>query len=392
MAATPCKVGATDIACEAELMATPSLPMASLRPGPAYIVRAVGPTIEVCEIQPMGQAGSTFVSKIVCRVRAGGLYELRPLLMYESESEAFPAPPDCSTPCVCSDLELPGKGFADFAAPHARLAFLPGRWRWTRESAGGWEWASDSGTEPGRSKSLPSPGTCPRIHLVGDSHDRAAYDLLRANGFDVTYIGGIGVQQHWMLDMERIHLEATRGDCRRQAFRGGEGPGSLLRAAQDLPKLIPGLSKGDVVVLSAGSWDLRDMSVEHFARDLELLFSRAARYAGFVRLVFRLAPAYSYLRDDFLRGREMRTNQKLMAARDAVRRSLPAAMALWDSFAVTLPRFEESCDTHHFICAGKDLDKSRIGIADVSHFLGSVCDNRTAVAVKLGPQRGNGYV
>jgi len=223
------------------------------------------------------------------------------------------------------------------------------------------------------SRALPLPGSCPAIRLVGDSHSRVAFDLLRDHGFNVTYTNANGVQDHW-IDGSALAERAKHGDCAGQAFKRGNGPASLLHSVAAFQDSLPGHTAHDVVVLGAGTWDLRDMSVDDFVRDVKVLFGRVEALKGRARFVFRNAPAYSYKRGGFLGSREMRTNEKLAEAAARVRELLPPHMGLWDSFAVTAPRFEESCDTHHFICHGQSVDEIGIGVADLSAFLLSVCE------------------
>lgn len=393
IAAEPCTVGAADIACEGELWATPSTRVARPTSGPSYIVRAVGPTIEVCnatQSSETGPAGPAFVTRFTCRLRAGGAYELRPLLTYESQEEAYAAPPRCSSPCVCSDLKMPGAGFPSFVAPHAKLAPAQGTSgaRWTQEAGGNWSFRADDhpglAEAPDLSSTVPAPDSCPMLYFVGDSHIGGVFKFLEDRGYRAKFQRSFGIQNHYIPDMTRTVKNAHRGDCSYQDFHGGDGENSTLQFAADPLKVFPDLGKDDVVVVGAGTWDLRDSSVSDFVRDFELLSQRLAKVSKLARFVYRTAPAFSFKRAQAkLRGREMRTNERLMEANARVRELLPAGVALWDSLLATLPRFEESCDSHHYLCHRQPLEKNRIGIADLSLFLSSVCDMRKATAVEF---------
>ncbi|KAJ9457760.1 hypothetical protein DIPPA_18159 [Diplonema papillatum] len=119
-----------------------------------------------------------------------------------------------------------------------------------------------------------------------------------------------------------------------------------------------------VVALNAGSWDLRDVSVEEYCRRVGVLRSMLGarrlpvkRRSGWgprvvVKWVWRTVPAYSYGGKD-LRNGDLRTNEKVAAANACAADVLRAGFAGWtvhDTFTYTHPVFLSPCDTHHFLC------------------------------------------
>ena len=70
-------------------------------------------------------------------------------------------------------------------------------------------------------------------------------------------------------------------------------------------------------------------------------------------VVWRTAPAYSYKRYEFSEQKEYRTNAKLeriAAITTAYLARYCPHVRILDSFRITLPMFEHSCDTHHYLC------------------------------------------
>lgn len=387
MAAEPCTVGRADITCSGELLATPSAPAADLASGPSYVVRAVGPTIEVCNttvVPKTAHAGSAFVTRFACRVQRGGVWELRPLLTYETQEEAYgAASPTCKSPCVCSDLKMSNASFPSFVAPHALLATGGGRGgRWSWEAGGKWSFRRDDdrASTLDLSSVLPSPDACPMLYLVGDSHTRRVFEFLDRRGFKVKYAAAIGIQDHWINKCDKVLKDAERGNCSYRAFVGGKQGHSLLKFVSTPVHRFPELTKDDVVVVGAGTWDLRDSPVADFVRDFELLLQKLAKVSGKARFVYRTAPAFSYRRTRFT-ARDARTNERLVEANAKVLQMLPPTVGLWDSLSVTLPRLEESCDSHHYLCPNQELDNISVGVADLSLFLSSICDMQTPQTV-----------
>ena len=177
-----------------------------------------------------------------------------------------------------------------------------------------------------------------RVLLVGDSHQRRLENYLQSLDVNASYIGSTGI-------MNRNFTNFTK-NCT-QTLSPGTDDAGLYRSALTLGH------GHDVVVFESGHWDMRDTSVEVYKAE----FARLVHETPFCNLgrtvVWRTAPAYSYKRYEFLEQKEYRTNAKLerIAAitKAYLARYCPHVRIL-DSFRITLPMFEHSCDTHHYLC------------------------------------------
>jgi hypothetical protein len=108
------------------------------------------------------------------------------------------------------------------------------------------------------------------------------------------------------------------------------------------------------VLIQGGHWDLRDSSLEEYRRNFAVLLQHMLECSLLKgRLIVRTAPSYSYRRSQATAGREYRTNTKFQLAAEFIREQVEIFepdIHLLDSFSFTSPRFEESCDTHHYFC------------------------------------------
>jgi len=140
-------------------------------------------------------------------------------------------------------------------------------------------------------------------------------------------------------------------------------------------KRVHEMAENDVVVLSAGTWDLRDDTVEAFLGDLArfLEASRAQRSEikrRGARVFWRTAPPYSFHKSMW-QGREGRTNEKLAAASIGAKElAAREGLEVWDSYRVLAARWDSPCDTHHYLCGKSPFEP---GVDDLSVFLSLVC-------------------
>ena len=165
-----------------------------------------------------------------------------------------------------------------------------------------------------------------------------------------------------------------------------------------------------LVVLNFGSWELRDISAPLYLNDWIFVMSSllaavdacvaSGRCPSATQVVWRTTPAFSYKRDLFA-DYEFRTNEKIqwattrqleyVAEMNVVReRDGRRPIAVHDTLAITLPRFSESVDTHHYLgkskCkTGSGIGPQRtcpfgaswgnaIGLADLNALLNSICN------------------
>ena len=177
-----------------------------------------------------------------------------------------------------------------------------------------------------------------RVLLVGDSHQRVLENYLQSLDVNASYIGSTGI-------MNRNFTNFTK-NCT-QTLSPGTDDAGLYRSALTLGH------GHDVVVFESGHWDMRDTSVEVYKAE----FARLVHETPFCNLgrtvVWRTAPAYSYKRYEFLEQKEYRTNAKLeriAAITTAYLARYCPHVRILDSFRITLPMFEHSCDTHHYLC------------------------------------------
>jgi len=203
---------------------------------------------------------------------------------------------------------------------------------------------------------------------------KAAFHYLQAHGHRATaFQWAHGIYDHYITNYDQVVSDAKRHVCDYSVY-SGTGTLSIrhfLKSA--LENKHERISKRSVVVLGAGTWDLRDEGVDKFLHDFEAVMPLIERLQqqGY-RLIVRTPPPYSYKRGDALGSREMRTNEKLrLASQGMVQLAQRAHVQVWDSFAILLPRFEESVDTHHYI--DRSSNANAPGVADLSYLMHLVC-------------------
>merc|ERR1719161_2116642 len=113
---------------------------------------------------------------------------------------------------------------------------------------------------PNHAATMPPSQACPTLQLVGDSHMARVYDFLHARGYRVKYENAMGIRNHYISNYRECVKQAELNNCTAQVFRGDNSPGSLLHYVQNLMQH----AEGKIVILGAGTWDLRDISVEDF--------------------------------------------------------------------------------------------------------------------------------
>jgi hypothetical protein len=95
-----------------------------------------------------------------------------------------------------------------------------------------------------------------------------------------------------------------------------------------------------------------------------------------VHVIWRTPPAYSFRRDTF-KELEYRSNERLRAAAAMVMEVMAKEnesdwkITVHDTFRVTYPLFETSCDSHHYLCSKGS--HSVAGIADAELLVEHMC-------------------
>lgn len=214
------------------------------------------------------------------------------------------------------------------------------------------------------------------------------YHFLDNRGYDVSHWFAAGIRDHNMRHLKDVITDAALNNCAGDINFGGEnGRMCLLHQLQKViedPELQERGGVKPLIALGPGTWDLRDESVDDYVRDFKTMLEKVEEgiKIGALspdRLILRNVPSYSYKRSfHILYGREYRTNAKLVDANKRV-----AALAaehnlrLWDTFSITLPRFEESVDTHHYL---DPVTANDIGVVDTAMLLDLVCNTTKSKA------------
>lgn len=195
-----------------------------------------------------------------------------------------------------------------------------------------------------------------RVLFVGDSHTREAYNTLeRATGRKAgavarawKYFGGGGITL------------TGAGPARAWSNRL-----SILQHVIEGALSAPDGANYTHVVFNYAQWDLQWLPAERHLADWALWFGtlrgpleRAAAAGERVpTLIWRMSSAWGHRREDG-HAAEYRTNAKIRWTVERQREYLQWLRKFWgegapyrmhDSFGISLPRFHETLDTHHFI-------------------------------------------
>ena len=152
------------------------------------------------------------------------------------------------------------------------------------------------------------------------------------------------------------------------------------------------------IVFNFGHHDLRDISAARYLADWTLFtaelvvgLKRAGYFDRGGRLIWRMAPAYSYRRD-LSAKHEYRTNQKIAWANariaeyvELLARSRNVTIEVHDSFAVTAPFFTSTVDTHYLSAFPDERRGAKrtglgrhghghVGLADLNALLNTICN------------------
>ena len=108
--------------------------------------------------------------------------------------------------------------------------------------------------------------------------------------------------------------------------------------------------RNKVVVAGAGTWDMRDNGVDVFLGDFRKLLAELIRLRSHgIRVFYRAAPAWPAAKTSE-HGRHRMTNDKLAATNAVIlSEAASAGVPVWNSFAITLPRFEDAVDAVQFL-------------------------------------------
>lgn len=202
---------------------------------------------------------------------------------------------------------------------------------WTAEH----EWVQHCKPNP-----IPAPRS-PRLLLIGDSHTRVfAQELQRVSKFasvDYTVIHGISLIDN---DTDNPHKYWVRDE--------------LLRDKEQ--HVIDAASQADVLVLNAGQWSLRDLTLDVFRAEAEYLvqfFERVHVQHPSITLVWRTILPYSYKHRSGDYRADRRSNPRIAEANTLIQSLLSNSTApvfVHDSWQILAPFWDQPCDTNHYLC------------------------------------------
>eukprot|EP01059_Diplonema_ambulator_P014877 TRINITY_DN25903_c0_g1_i2.p1 TRINITY_DN25903_c0_g1~~TRINITY_DN25903_c0_g1_i2.p1 ORF type:complete len:512 (+),score=71.18 TRINITY_DN25903_c0_g1_i2:70-1536(+) len=211
--------------------------------------------------------------------------------------------------------------------------------------------------------------------IVGDSHMRSWVNATVEGTGNAGLVPSIGD-----LQAKSTHLEVADAGTvkyiRTEALVMTDKPASSsipvdFRRGSDhtdhqinnLASLLPSLTgTSTTVVVNFGAWDLRDVSVEVYCERMKQFLKKlddqgvySAKLNG-VNFVWRMTAPYSYNSAKF-RETDYRTNEKIEAANHCVAGLLSEYPGVWgihDTYRLAHPLFEETCDSHHYLCNPRD--------------------------------------
>ena len=318
----------------------------------AFMLRFVGPSIVLGSVRPViNREPNTHYGKF--RIYDAGSYKMQLILLHKNMQEAFPQFPDVVSQPMWQgdypDIEPTVTVSAKAEPPTAPLQpcpamdnSAPGRWLAVGPSTNGekqrYEWQPFNCSL--RRYSNDGVRSClekKRLYVLGDSNEKNLVAYLRgiARNASITFVF-----------LDGIVTTNVRGKAVVQPPQ--RNTQKLHQYLLDLKLANP---QPDAVLLESCAWDVRDWSVQEYVE----LFHYLTKVWPYPRgegppVIWRTCPPWPYLRKSF-GGREYRTNNKLEQAVFIIK--LMAYLRGWivdDFFTAALPRFDEPCDDHHYIC------------------------------------------
>lgn len=196
-----------------------------------------------------------------------------------------------------------------------------------------------------------------RLILIGDSHTERLSDALLSTG--KTIASRVDFRKSLAVIGAR---GGSAGNARYQWPRKlSPAIAPLLKSPKKALRFLKGRQPASHLLLQFGHHDLRDSSAGLFVHDIRWMlnatFHRLVEASWRGTFIWKTLPAYSYRRDRYA-ATEFRTNEKIEWASGQIlaflkeltqAMELPFKVRVLDMLAISLPRFSESVDTHHYL-------------------------------------------
>ncbi|XP_071853358.1 uncharacterized protein [Apostichopus japonicus] len=209
-----------------------------------------------------------------------------------------------------------------------------------------------------------------KVVFIGDSHLRQAAAVLEPhfgdNGWGLIS-DGRGVYYN-----EAANINRT--DYVQRKIGPHFVPGFMLNGLESgRYDTIQERDRYDTWVINTGHWDLRDVSLLEYIKNIELLFPKFDRFRKKfdLKLLWNGTPPYSY--NYLLWGDlEQRTNIKIGLADQMIQKLCAKYnITFVPYFDLAYPFYTLSCDTHHYLC--QSTQSYPIGGAQLNILLQAIC-------------------